>query len=172
MNYDISKCRRDFCIWAAFRAAQAGSAKVKGKALSSALDACGLFEFLDNPANEKCDEQQFNEKHRAWVSSIRKHIRSNCGKDISYGIAAKLVAVFIKGYFILAGKHGTRLASVAHPPIDRFLLKGIDEACGTNLYKKYKWTKLHKNTYLKLLSELRKVIGAEPFWSIEKYWKL
>lgn len=172
MNYDINEYRRAFCLWAAFRAAQAGSSKAKGKEFTSALEACGLIDFLDTPNSEDCDEEQFNEKHKGWVSFICNHIRSNYSKEISYGIAAKLVAVFIKGYFILAGKQGTCLAKVAHPPIDSFLLEGIDEDCGTNLSKRYKWQKLDEDTYFKLLSELNKIKGAGPFWAIEKYWKL
>jgi hypothetical protein len=172
MNYNINKYRKDFCVWAAFRAAQAGSSKAKGKEFSSALEVCGLFEFLDAPESEECDEQQFNEWHKVWVSSIRNHIRSKYGKEISYGIAAKLVAVFIKGYFILAGKEGTRLAKVAHPPIDSFLLDGIDQDCGTKLSKKYRWQKLDEDAYFKLVSELNEIKGEGPFWYIERYWKL
>lgn len=172
MNYDINEYRRAFCLWAAFRSAQAGSSKAKGKEFTSALESCGLIEFLDDPNSEDCDEQQFNEKHKEWVSFICDHVRSKYGKEVSYGIAAKLVAVFIKGYFILSGKQGTCLAKVAHPPIDSFLLKGIDENRGTNLSKRYKWQKLDERTYFELLSELHKIKGAGPFWAIEKYWKL
>lgn len=172
MNYDINEHRKSFCLWAAFRAAQAGSAKAKGKELTSALEACGITKFLDSSSNENCDERQFNENHRAWVTAICNHIRSTYKKEISYGIASKLVAVYIKSYFILAGKQDTCLAKVAHPPIDSFLLKGVDEACGTNLAGKYKWQKLDEKTYFELLSELHKIKGVGPFWSIEKYWKL
>jgi len=172
MNYDINEYRRAFCLWAAFRSAQAGSSKAKGKEFTSALESRGLIEFLDAPNNEDCDEQQFNEKHNEWVSFIRDHVRRKYGKEVSYGIAAKLVAVFIKGYFILSGKQGTCLAKVAHPPIDSFLLKGIDENRGTCLSKRYKWQKLDEKTYFELLSELHKIKETEPFWAIEKYWKL
>ncbi len=172
MNYDINEHRRAFCIWAAFRAAQAGSSKAKGNEFASALASCGLIEFLDVPNNENCDEHQFNQKHKEWISFIRRHVHSNHDKEISYGIAAKLVAVFIKGYFILAGKEETHLAKIAHPPIDSYLLKGIDDKFKTTLSKKYKWQKLDSETYFELLSELRKIKGDGPFWAIEKYWKL
>jgi hypothetical protein len=172
INYDINEYRKAFCLWAAFRAAQAGSAKAKGKELTSALESCGLIEFIDSPKSENCDEQQFNQNHKIWVSFICDHIRSKYRKEISYGIAAKLVAVFIKGYFILDGKQETSLAKVAHPPIDSFLLKGIDEDFKTNLTTRYKWQKLKEDTYFELISELHKIKGAAPFWSIEKYWKL
>lgn len=172
MNYDINEYRKAFCLWAAFRAAQAGSAKAKGKELTQALESCGLIDFLDSRQNENCDEQQFNQKHNEWIAFIQKHVHSNHNKHISYGIAAKLVAVFIKGYFILAGKQGTQLAKVAYPPIDSYLLKGIDREFKTNLSKQYKWQKLNDKTYFELLAELRKIKGARPFWEIEKYWEL
>ena len=172
INHDVKKYRRDFCLWATVRAAQAGSAKAKGNEFTSALEACGLIEFLDTSNSAECDEQQFNEKHKGWISFIRNHIRSKYRKEISYGIAAKLVAVFIKGYFILDGNQETSLAKVAHPPIDSFLLKGIDEDCKTNLARSYKWQKLEEDSYFKLISELHTIKGAGPFWAIEKYWKL
>lgn len=172
MKYDINEYRKSFCLWAAFRAAQAGSAKAKGKELTEALKSCGLIEFLDSPQNENCDEQQFKQNYKEWISFIQRHVHSNHGKQISYGIAAKLVAVFIKGYFILAGKQETQLARVAYPPIDSYLLKGIDDKFNTTLSKKYKWQKLDDKTYFELLSELSELNGDRPFWAIEKYWKL
>jgi len=172
MDYDIKQYRKDFCKWAAFRAAQARGLNVKREEFISALKASGLIEFLDDPSNAGCDKQRFDKSHRDWVSSIRDHIRFQYKKGISYGIAAKLVAIFIKGYFILAGKEETPLAKVAHPPIDSYLLKGIDEQYKTNLSNKYKWSKLDEEKYLELLSELRKINGDQPFWKLERYWKL
>ena len=83
------------------------------------------------------------------------------------------MGIFVKGYFILAGNEDTPLSKVAHPPIDSFLLKGIDKAKGTKLDKEYKWQKLDKEKYYELLAKLEaQLVENEELWKIEKYWDL
>ncbi len=94
-------------------------------------------------------------------------------KKTTYGIAAKLISIFLKYYFILAGNENTSLVKVIHSLIDSYLLKSVDSATETKLDKDYKWEKPNKEKYFELLKILNsKLKPNEEFWRIEKYWKL
>jgi hypothetical protein len=173
MSFTVQKYRLEFAIWAAYKAAQAGSSKAKGVEFSEALKECGVVLYINKYVKEEVDANTFKEKHDEWCEAVIKHIKKKYGKEITYGIAAKLIGIFIKGYFILESNEDHPLAKVAHPPIDSFLLKGIDKSKGTKLGKEYKWQKLDKEKYYELLAKLKGLLeNDEGFWCIEKYWKL
>ncbi len=173
MNFTVREYRLAYATWAAYRAAQAGSSKAKGKELSSALNNCGVISYLDTYDGAEIGADAYREKHDEWCVAIIQYVKENFKKEITYGISAKLLGVFIKGYFILAGNERQPLSKIAHPPIDSFLLKGLDKEKGTNLDKEYKWQKLDKEKYYELLAKIKKCLGEnEELWKIEKYWKL
>jgi len=173
MPHSLNKYRLDYTIWAAYRAAQAGSSKAKGCEFTSALKTCGVIKYIDNYDQSNMDQADFDELHRKWCKSIIGHIKKQYEKDISYGIAAKLVGVFLKGYFILANNEKSSLSKVIHPPIDSYLLKGIDANKSTNFSDEYKWQKLGENDYFVLLNKLCKYLRqGEPLWYLEEYWVL
>ncbi len=173
MTFTVRDYRLGYAVWAAYRAAQAGSSKAKGIELSAALKNCGVVSYIDDYDEGEVSQETYKEKHDEWCAAVIKYIKDNFKKEITYGIAAKLVGVFVKGYFILAGNEDQSLSKVAYPPIDSFLLKGIDKEKGTKLEKEYKWQKLDKEKYYELLTKLKEHLGEnEEFWKIEKYWKL
>lgn len=174
MTYTVTEYRLDYAIWAAYRAAQAGSAKAKGPELSEALKNCGVISYINSYSRcQVISENDFNDRHKKWCKLIIEKVETDFQKEISYGIAAKLLNVFFKGYFILAGNENTSLGMVAHPPIDSVLLKAFDKEKSTKLANKYKWQKLNETEYFDLIRFLKIGIdNNEPFWKIEKYWKL
>ena len=173
MTFTVREYRLGYAVWAAYRAAQAGSSKAKGKELSAALKNCGVVSYVDNYDGTEVGSDTYKTKHDEWCDAIIKHLKEKYKKEITYGIAANLLGIFIKGYFILAGNDDQSLSKVAHPPIDSFLLKGIDKAKGTKLDKEYKWQKLDKNKYYELLAKLKEqLVENEEIWKIEKYWEL
>ena len=173
MSKTLKNYRREYTIWAAYRAAQAGSSKAKGIEFSSALKACGVIDYIDKYDKRDITQNEFNKLHSKWCNYIITYIKNEYSKSISYGIAAKLLGVFLKGYFILANNETTSLAKAIHPAIDSFLLKEIDEVKDTKLSKRYKWQKLEENDYYSLLNELCAFLDKdEPLWYLEKYWVL
>jgi hypothetical protein len=173
MTFTVRDYRLGYAVWAAYRAAQAGSSKAKGKEFSAALMGCGVVSYIDDYDGAEISAELYKEKHDEWCAAIIKYIKDNFKKEITYGIAAKLLGIFVKGYFILAGNEEQPLSKVAHPPIDSFLLKGVDKEKRTKLDKEYKWQKLDKDKYYELLAKLKGHLGEnEELWKIEKYWKL
>jgi hypothetical protein len=174
MPYSINDARHRFAVWAAYRATQAGSAKVNGHVLAAALKASGVMQCLRTyPGHgfvityEQC-EAVFD----LWVTAVVRHVRANRKIKIAYGIGAKLVSVYAKCMVSLAGFENTALASYLPPPIDSYLLDGVDLIEGTSLSTEYKWSQLDRTRYWRLLEELREINGARPMWNLEEYWDL
>lgn len=95
--------------------------------------------------------------------------------NVTYGRAAKLVAVYLKSMIVLGPDGPSSLASIAHPPIDRILLRNLASSDVTSPHKSNwrttTWTTLDEQSYYALISQLRGVLAkSEPFWKLEKYW--
>jgi Protein of unknown function (DUF938) len=173
MTYTIAKNRLDFAIWAAYRAAQAGSAKGTGPELSKALKISGVITYIDSYTGILVTDLEFNTLHKKWCHLIMNTLKHECNKEISYGRSAKLLNVFLKGYFILANNEQTPLGMVVHPPIDSKLIESMDKAKKTKYHNKYKWQKLNEHEYFEILGILKSMIEPnDPLWKIEQYWSL
>ncbi|MCX7096842.1 MAG: hypothetical protein NTV43_02925 [Methylococcales bacterium] len=171
MVYTIKEHRLNFAVWAAYRAAQAGSSKAKGYEFSDALKNCGVIDFIDTFSGNQITHDEFDQLHSEWCNSIINVLKNNHKKLISYGIAAKLLNCFFKTYYILAGNEEEILAKVVHMPIDSVLLKRIDEKKKTVFDKEYKWQKLDETRYFELIAKLKAISNSdEPLWKMERYW--
>ncbi|WP_153067283.1 hypothetical protein [Steroidobacter cummioxidans] len=171
MSYSINIARERFSLWAACRAAQAGSAKAKRSELIAALEACGVIEFLRDAENHSISIERYDREYEKWVIGVQSHLEQVVKKPVMFGVAAKLVSTYLKSVFLLGGFHDTPLSHHLTPPVDSILLKGLDDAHGTNLTSTYKWQKLTRQDYLELLVTLRKFGGSGPVWHLEQYWK-
>ncbi|MBI4027331.1 MAG: hypothetical protein HY360_20265 [Verrucomicrobia bacterium] len=170
MPYTIAEARHRFSLWAACRAAQAGFAQGTREQFTGALNHCKIRIFLENTANHSATQRAFDQQHHRWVSSMRRFMMRRFRRKLSYGVAAKLISIYIKSFFILGGFEQTQLAQVAHPPIDSILLKGVDRVRATNLSSRYKWKKLTAPKYRALITKLRALHGEPAFWKIEEHW--
>lgn len=96
--------------------------------------------------------------------------------NATYGRAAKLIAVYLKAMVVTGPGSKTALARVAHPPIDRILLKNICQAGHLESPHKKEWgvvnwSKLDAKGYYRLIGQLRVCLkDGEPMWMLEKYW--
>jgi hypothetical protein len=173
--YDIDEHRHRFSVWAAARAAQRGFTTVDN--LRKALESSGVQEFLKTRDIESVSEIDFEELHRSWCRKIISSLK-NAGveeRKVTFGRAAKLIAIYLKSAVVLGGKHQSALGRVAHPPIDSILLAGAAKAPAAAPYRdkwaNTHWTILDEDQYYDLIRELRKFVGPdEPFWMLERYW--
>jgi hypothetical protein len=174
MPYDLFEHRHRFSSWAAARATQRSFTSVEN--LRDAIENCGIVGFLRNNAPLSTDEATFNKHHKMWCRSIVNFLNSRDISKVSYGRAAKLVAVYLKSMVIIGPNANSVLASVAHPPIDRILLKNLSRASDIEnphraRWRSINWTKLDEQSYYDLISQLRRCLrDSEPFWSIERFW--
>jgi hypothetical protein len=174
MDYDAFEHRHRFSAWAAARAAQRGFASVV--VLRDALQGSGIVEFVRNPATLNCDATGFDAHHRRLCTKIISLLLRQVRAEVSYGRAAKLVAVYLKSMFVLGPAGSSSVACVAHPPIDSILLRNLaasdkGTAKSRARWRTTRWTRLDRRAYFRLIGELRKILppGA-PFWTLEQYW--
>jgi len=174
MPYDLFEHRHRFSVWAAARATQRSFTSVDN--LRDALDNCGIANFLRNPDALTTDQPAFKEQHKIWCRSIVDFLKNRDIAKVTYGRAAKLVAVYLKSMVILGKNANTSLASVAHPPIDRILLQNLSRAPEIQSHHKKRWrtinwTELDEQSYYDLISQLHDCLKTgEPFWSLERFW--
>ena len=98
-------------------------------------------------------------------------------EDVTFGRAAKLVAIYLKSMIIVGGHHESPFARVAAPPIDEILLKSLaaDHSFDRKhwrLWRTTKWTKMTTEEHAAIISSFRSEGLDRPvFWMIERYWK-
>lgn len=174
--YDLDQHRHRFAVWAAARAAQRGFTSVT--LLRDALEGCGVVEFVSTADLAKFAPDDFDSVHRTWCTRVVEALNGASISNVTFGRAAKLVAVYLKSAVILGAGSNTAFAHVAHPPIDSILLRNL-VACPKvqseykPLWRRIKWTKLDEAAYYDLVPQIRQVVGTEvPFWKLERYWTL
>jgi len=174
--YDLDEHRHRFSVWAAARAVQRGfSANVD--VLREAIKDCGVEEFVTTQRAAPINYEEFEQYHREWCGGIVAFLKRKRIPGVSYGRAAKLLAVYLKSMVVLGPGPTSGLARVVHPPIDGILLRNlidspeIDSSIKTRLRRiKGGWTQLNKQSYYDLVSELRKIVAKKAFWTLERFW--
>ncbi|MEY4730369.1 MAG: hypothetical protein RL020_1527 [Pseudomonadota bacterium] len=174
MPYDHFEHRHRFAVWAGARAAQRGFTTVKN--LRDALEATSIRKYLAQSESVEIDAKTFEDHHRKWCNEIVEFLLRRGLNGVTFGRAAKLVAVYLKAMVVVGEEARKSLAGVAHPPIDKLLLQNL--ASSHNFSSDYKslwrstaWTNLNEDDYYKLLATLRTVIPVtEPWWKLEQYW--
>jgi hypothetical protein len=176
-DYDIEEHRHRFAAWAAARATQRGLTSVEH--LCQALNSSGLRKFLAKCDTKSVDETAFDRHHGKWCRAIVRYLR-NAGikpKHVTFGRAAKLVAVYLKSMIVLGPGFGSALCRVAHPPIDSILLFNLTRSPEVVSPHKHewaalRWTSLEEPGYYRLIKQLRDILApGEPFWMLERFWK-
>jgi len=171
MTYSLAVAQKHFYSWAACRAAQAGSSKAKRREFLGALQHSGVMEYLTQKPTPAPTADQFDALFYNWVERTIDFLKTEHQKEVSFGVSAKLISVYLKGAWVLHSTENCSLARLIHPPIDSILLQAIDSVKGTSLSKKYKWQKLDRPQYESLLKSLRSIANNGPFWQIEEHWR-
>jgi len=78
---------------------------------------------LQAPETLQLGAVQFDALHRGWCSSICSTLTQRKIAGVTYGRAAKLVAVYLKATVIMGDGVNSSLEHHLHPPIDRILLQ-------------------------------------------------
>ena len=108
-----------------------------------------MVEFVKENEEKDISQSDFDKHHESWCESIMQTWERDEIKGASYGRAAKLLAVYIKSMIVVRDGQ-SKLSAVAHPPIDRMILKNIskDESIkhqNRGGWKEIKWTKMNKS---------------------------
>lgn len=176
MTYDLFVHRHNFAVWAAARAVQRGWQGAKVHVLRDALEASGVQRCLPDAEflNTSCN--RFEELHKIWCAAIVAALNARTVENVSYGRAAKLLAVYLKSMVITGGAAYSPIARCVHPPIDRRLLQSLaadsrHDAKSRAAWREINWTQLCESGYYQLAKQLRGLLPLEiPFWMLEEHW--
>ena len=174
MPYEHSEHRHRFAVWAAARAAQRGFTTVEH--LRDALEATPIRAFVENSQNHAIEAADFDKNHRTWCWGVINYLKNVRVDNATYGRAAKLVAIYLKTVVVIGSGYQTRLAHVAHPPIDRVLLQNLAKEqsfpeAHRALWRSTSWTRLNEDEYFALLETLRTVVPCTTeWWRLEEHW--
>jgi hypothetical protein len=179
MPYDLFEHRHRFSVWAAARAAQRGFTTVDN--LRHALELTDIRKFIEANVEEAINADQFAERHGKWCDDIVSDLKESGVQNVTFGRAAKLVAVYLKAMVVVGPHADTALARVAHPPIDRLLLQKLSGLEGVpddvrRIFRTTNWTDLDRCGYDGLVDRIRQHVlngdGKKPFWHLEQHWNV
>ncbi len=165
--------RHDFAVWAGARASQRGFTTVK--LLRDAIEHSKVKEFSRNPEIVTTREE-FDELHLDWCEGICEFLESQNVKGVTFGRAAKLVAVYLKAMVVIPQTCSIQ-AEFIHPPIDRILLRNLSKidsipAEHRRIYRDANWTNFSRESYLTVLDAIRLFLDGKPLWQIEEHWSV
>jgi hypothetical protein len=119
-----------------------------------------------------------NVAHRRWrAATIKAGLKVGAGCELTHGVAAKLLNVYLKSRFVCAGCHGDERVAALHPPIDSVLLKALADAdVGGNAATwkraaRIRWSRFSSTDYEDVIDAIRQSLDGRPLWAIEEYWK-
>lgn len=165
-NYTFDQHRYNFAVWTAARAVQRGFKNSKTKNIATLFSEIKLVETLD-ASKIKSEEDYDNFQRKICKTAIK--VAKDLGIDLSYGRASKLVAIFVKTYYILPEGGKGNISKFAHPPIDKILL---ENSKGEHSLRPIpKWTLMDEKGYFAVINEFRK-LKLPSFWMLEKYWNI
>ena len=168
--------RHNFAVWAAARASQRGF--VRTALIKTAVEASGLPEAVEDTASWPADKEAFDTFHRHHCRRIMQRLATGGVQPVTYGRAAKIVAIYLKSMVVVGPGWDTQFARLIHPPIDRILLQNIVRDNGLpdevrQVCEGVNWTELPEARYFGLIAGFRQHRMDKPaFWMLERYWKV
>jgi hypothetical protein len=174
VSYSLSEHRHRFAVWAAARAAQRGFTTINN--LRHALEATDIRKVLATPGTLEISSAGFARLHRKWCSSICSSLSNRHIANVTYGRAAKLVAVYLKTVIVMGADADSAFCRHLHPPIDRVLMRALASSAIESPHKAewrfVNWTQLTATTYYELIRQLHETLPPNtPFWTIEEFWQ-
>lgn len=165
MDYTFPLHLHNFSVWTSARAVQRGFTTTTN--IKIAIENTSLPTVVES--NELKNSEDFDTFHRECCNQIIQNFKTHDVPNVSYGRAAKIVAIYLKTSVIIKNSGQGILSKIAHPPIDNILLINLDMNYKELGLSGIKWTQLTEDKYFELIEKLRN-IPVEYFWELEKYW--
>jgi len=167
MAYTFTKHIHNYACWTAARAVQRNFTNTQN--IVKAIEVTELRRIEDLNI---LSENEFDSFHKKCCKQLIDNFNITIPKqEVTYGRAAKIVAIYLKTSVIIRNSGDGKLASVIHPPIDRILLTNLHKmqpALGVN---KINWTELEEEPYFELIEKLRS-LKLDKFWELEEFWNV
>lgn len=175
MSYCIDQHAHTYAAWAASRGASVVNCRFKVEEGRDLLESCGFVSSLSSP-EQLPEPELIDHRHQRWRNKLIKNAQ-RIGIEMTHGVAAKLVNLYLKSRFVCGGHHNHPHVACLHPPIDSVMLTALAKANaggfeeGWKRLQKQRWSKLHSHQYQTAINLIRSCMGNKPIWKIEEYWQ-
>ena len=169
MNYTFKEHLHNYAVWTSARAVQRSFTNTDN--IKTAIEVADLKKLIGD--RQTYTSQEFDEYHKSKANIIiecLKDIAYKIEDKITYGRAAKIIAIYIKTAIILPTCGRSNISQIAHPPIDSILLKNAHKANRKLRLQSIKWTQLNEKKYFEVVEQLR-TFDYENFWELERFWQ-
>jgi hypothetical protein len=167
--YHFNDHRHNYAVWTAARAVQRGFT-VTTATIREAIEKSGLREFAED--NKPYNHTDFEVFHLMCAYNLMDSFKSKAVNNISYGRAAKIIAVYLKTAVVLCSKGACHKSQVIHPPLDRILLQNLAKnVAGLEKLAMITWTGLNADRYWKIAELIKEQYGSFN-WQLEEYWEV
>ena len=180
-EFDIKNHKHKFAVWAAGRAASVKDQRFSVESAKKLIDHINLQEYIDKPDSLT---DNFDTIHDTWCKSlIEKSVeifdKKVQLKKIKYGVAAKLINVYLKTILVCGRYHEHEKVKMIHPPIDRLLFKGLAK-CNVgglkgfwkeHLKKGKGWSQFDEKAYKEVIEKIKECTASDSgLYTIEHFW--
>lgn len=170
--YSLEEHVHRYAVWTAARAAS--KSRLKNSEIEYLINASGLRADVE----ELRIFQELTETYyRSWLRQKGEEIVTLVAgknwsdfktKQFKFGLAAKIISIYIKTTEVLPTKGLSLLAQIAHPPIDSILLKNINKT--HKLKIKTNWSTFTWLDYEEMIERLFDIYPQPPYWMVESEW--
>jgi hypothetical protein len=173
-DYTIEEHIHRYGKWTAARAASSG--RFSNLEISACIDQVRLRQRLERLKKQEISHKQYENWFIQIVSELQACLQSIANtttrkRNASFGIAAKVVSIYLKTAEILPSKGLSNVSEVAYPPIDSVLLIKLNRKFKLEL-KSTAWSKFDKEDYTEVLQKLRKINLEIGGWQLEEWWDI
>ena len=173
-NYSIDEHTHRFAVWTAARAAS--RSRLKNTEVELLICESNLKQEVEKLKGLTA----LNEiDYKNWIEetgyNICKIVKTQAWSDFKsktfhFGLAAKIISIYIKTVEVIPTRGLSLLSQIAHPPIDGILLKNLNTKHSLKL--KINWSTFEWDQYSGVIDELNKLYPSIPKWKIEVLWKV
>jgi hypothetical protein len=139
-------------------------------AIREAIENAGLRDFMESEKEYSFIE--FDTFHKSCASKIIDSFKNQGIENVSYGRAAKIIAIYLKTTVVLCNKASCSKSDVIHPPVDRILLQNLSKTePGLKELADKNWTMLDLEKYWQIVELIRSQFGSFN-WRLEYFWEV
>jgi hypothetical protein len=172
-HYSIEEHLHRYACWTAARAAS--TSRFSNSEISKFITASGTKDALESlrqkdEITHSIYKEWFIVQSNALLKAMNDYKQPKAKKrKREFGIAAKILSIYIKTVEVIPTKGSSAIALVAFPPIDSFLLKGLKKEL---VIDNTSWSTMEENEYMEMIEKLKNFMREKPFWKLEYYWNL
>jgi hypothetical protein len=164
-TYTFQEHCHNYSVWTSARAVQRSFTTTAN--IKRAIERSSLRRFAET--DSAISESEFEAFHRKCSNEIIQSLRDQAVDKVSYGRAAKIIAIYLKTSVIVANTGNDKRSLIIHPPIDSILLKNLSDEILPKKITVTPWTLLDEDGYWSLVSQIKALPKAFN-WTLEEHW--